>query len=329
MPGSKSVVSISDDLKMIRPPSSYWPESANVYVFKDEDGISLFDVGCGSMTSVDRLFKAIKSVGWESKPIKKIILSHAHPDHTGAMEIFLSEVSPEHIILHEIDLPYALDPEKLPLSFDIPLCKERLAGNSGEDKEGMKGEEFDLIGYFRGLGCSMCCVKPDRTVVEGDTILVGRYNFHCLHTPGHAPGHMSLYDPERQILLAGDILGELVAWYSPSSGGAEGYLKSLNKVSSLHIDLVLPSHGNIISDAKKVIRDTKDKILGKDQVILKALQAGPKSFEELNNILFEQPFVRFFPGTPIVESHLQKLKNEGKIKRDTTLSYMVSSKKSY
>jgi len=324
MDNSAGVISITDDLKMIKPPSPYWPESANVYVFKDEDGISLFDVGCGSIASVDRLFSALKNLNWESRPIKKIILSHAHPDHTGAMEILLSEVSPELIILHEIDLPYALDPESLPLSFDIPLCEERLAegGGSGEDKEGMKGEGFDLIGYFRALGCSMCRVKPDRTIVEGDTIPVGHYNFHCLHTPGHAPGHMSLYDPEKQILLAGDILGEMVAWYSPSSGGALGYLESLNKVSSLDIDLVLPSHGNIISDAKKVIRDTKYKILEKDQVILKALQAGPKSFEELNNMLFEQPAVRFFPGTPILESHLQKLITEKKIRKDRSMPNM-------
>ena len=98
MPGSKSVVSIFDDLKMIRPPSPHWPESANVYMFKDGDEISLFDVGCGSMASADRLFKALKFLKWEAKPIKKIILSHAHPDHMGAMEILLFEVSPGHII---------------------------------------------------------------------------------------------------------------------------------------------------------------------------------------------------------------------------------------
>ena len=314
MDNSAGVISITDDLKMIRPPSSYWPESANVYVFKDGDGISLFDVGCGSITSVDRLFSALKNLNWESRPVKKIILSHAHPDHMGAMEMLLSEVSPNEIILHEIDVPYALDPERLSLSFDIPLCKALWSEDSNQGREGEKGQGFDLIDYFRALGCSMCRVKPDRTVVEGDIIPVGHYNFHCLHTPGHAPGHMSLYDPEKQILLAGDILGEMVAWYSPSSGGALGYLESLNKVSSLDINLVLPSHGNIISDAKKAIRDTKDKILGKDQVILKALQAGPKSFEELNNMLFEQPAVRFFPGTPILESHLQKLMKEKNIK---------------
>ncbi|HDH98968.1 MAG TPA: MBL fold metallo-hydrolase [Deltaproteobacteria bacterium] len=314
MPACKSVVSIFDDLKMIRPPSSYWPESANVYVFKDGGGISLFDVGCGCITSVDRLFSALKSLDWGSRPVKKIILSHAHPDHMGAMEILSSEVSPNEIILHEIDAPYALDPESLSLSFDIPLCKERWAGGRDGAKEGMKGIGFNLIAYFRSLGCSMCSVTPTRTVVEGDTIPVGDYFFQVFHTPGHAPGHISLYDPGKRLLLAGDILGEMVAWYAPSSGGAEGYLESLQRIGNLDIDLVLPSHGSVIVDARKSIQETREKILQKDQVIVKALQTGPKTFWELNRLLFNSPSIQFFPGTPILESHLQKLKKEGKIR---------------
>ena len=90
MPGSNTLVTLFDDLKMIRPPSPHWPESANVYVFKDGDGISFFDVGCGSIASADRLFNALNFLKWEARPIKKIILSHAHPDHMGAMEIILS-----------------------------------------------------------------------------------------------------------------------------------------------------------------------------------------------------------------------------------------------
>ena len=324
MDASASVISITDDLKMIKPPTPYWPESANVYAFRDGDGISFFDVGCGSITSVDRLFSALKDLEWESRPIKKIILSHAHPDHMGAMEILVSEITPESIILHEIDLPYALDPEKLALSFDIPLCKERWSGGSNHDQDGEKGPGFDLIAYFRALGCSMCTAKPNRTVVEGDTIRVGDYHFQVFHTPGHAPGHISLYDSKKRLLFAGDILGKMVAWYAPSSGGAEGYLGSLKKIDDLDIDLILPSHGDVITDAKKAIQATKEKILERDRVIIKALQSGPKTFEELNRLLFSSPSVQFFPGTPILESHLQKLKNEGKIKQD-----MISSRMAY
>jgi glyoxylase-like metal-dependent hydrolase (beta-lactamase superfamily II) len=309
---------------MIRPASPYWPESANVYLFQDGEGISLFDVGCGSMASVDRLFSALEILGWQSKRIQKIILSHVHPDHAGAMEILLSEVTPESVFLHEYDLPYALEPEKLSLSFDIDLCKKQFAAMGHEVPKGSKGPEFELIPYFKALGCSTCHVKPTKTVAEGDPIQVGDYHFQVFHTPGHAPGHMSLYDPDKQVLLAGDIVGEMVAWYTPSSGGAAKYLESLEKVEALDIDLILPSHGDVIQDSKKGIQKIKDKILEKDRGIVEALQRGQKSFEELLNIFFALPTVQFFPGIPILESHLQKLKNEGKIKESGSETYCLT-----
>lgn len=313
---SENLVSIFDDLTMIKPPSPLWPESANVYVFQDGDGISLFDVGCGSMTAVDRLFRAMDVLGWKSRQIKKLILSHVHPDHMGAIETLLAEVSPEHVILHEDDLPYALDPERLHLSFDIALCKELFAPIGHKNPKGSKGPEFELIPYFKALGCSMCHLKPTETVVGGDLIQVGDYRFQVLHTPGHAPGHISLYDPARRLLLAGDIVGEMAAWYTPSSGGAAAYLESLDKVESMDIELILPSHGNLIEDAIKGIQKMKDKILEKDRIITEVLRKGDKTFGDLLNIFFPSPAVQFFPGIPILESHLQKLKLEGKIREE-------------
>jgi glyoxylase-like metal-dependent hydrolase (beta-lactamase superfamily II) len=317
-------VFIFDDLKMIRPESAYWPESANVYLFKDGDGISLFDVGCGNMAPVDRLFSALEVLGWKSKRIKKIVLSHVHPDHSGAMEILLAEVTPEDVFLHEDDLPYAHEPEKLSASFDIDLCKKQFAGIGHEIPKGSKGPEFDLIPYFKALGCPTCHVKPTKTVAEGDFIQVGDYHFQVFHTPGHAPGHMSLYDLDKRVLLAGDIVGEMVAWYTPSSGGAAGYLESLEKVEALDIDLILPSHGEVIQDSKEGIRKIKDKILEKDRGIVEALKSGQKSFEELLKLFFALPTVQFFPGIPILESHLQKLKNQGKIRESGRKTYCLT-----
>jgi glyoxylase-like metal-dependent hydrolase (beta-lactamase superfamily II) len=312
------IISIADDLKMIKPPSPYWPESANVYVFEERDGISLFDVGCGSNAAVERLLNALNYLNRDSRPIRKIILSHAHPDHMGAMGILLSEMTPETVFLHEMDVPYALDPGRLSLSFDIPLCKARAGGTGTGNETEKKGPGFDLIGYFRSLDCAMCRMKPDRIMVEGDTIQIGHYNFRAIHTPGHAPGHVSLYDKDKRLLLAGDILGEMVAWYAPSSGGAEGYLNSLKKISELNIDLILPSHGHTLVDARTAIQETGEKILERDTVISKALQTGPKTFHELNRLLFESPSAQFFPGTPILESHLQKLTKEKRVRQESS-----------
>lgn len=311
------MTSIFYDLKLIKPQSPYWPESANVYVFRDGDGISFFDVGCGAIASVERIFSALKDLKWTARPVLKIILSHAHPDHVGAMEVLLTEVSTESIILHEIDISYALDPEKLSLSFDIPLCNERLTSSRGQNKNSENDLGFDLLGYFRSLNCSMCKIEPNSSVVEGDIIHVGDYSFRVFHTPGHAPGHISLYESSKRLLLAGDLIGEMVAWYTPSSGGAEGYLDSLRKIDNLDIDLILPSHGMVITDTRKAIKETREKILDRDNVIKNALQTEPKTFEELNRLLFDKPNIQFFPGTPILESHLQKLIKERKIRNES------------
>jgi glyoxylase-like metal-dependent hydrolase (beta-lactamase superfamily II) len=164
----------------------------------------------------------------------------------------------------------------------------------------------------------MCSIEANTPVMEGDAIHVGDYSFRVIHTPGHAPGHISLYESSKRILLAADLIGEIVAWYTPSSGGAEGYLDSLKKIDDLDVDLILPSHGEIITDTRKAIKETREKILERDNVINNALRTGPKTFEELNRVLFDKPNIQFFPGTPILESHLQKLKKERKIRREGT-----------
>ena len=334
MATSSEMIRVSDDLLMIKPASSKWPESCNVFVLKDKEGLSLVDAGCGATNSIERLFSAINTLGPQADHLDKIILSHAHPDHVGAMRVLLEEVSPAQVILHELDLPYALDPSLLNESFDIPLCKEHDATSRTEEKAetgagspnsmGKKGPAFDLLTYFRDLGCGMVPVKPDRTVKEGQVITVGNSELRVYHTPGHAPGHMSLYDAAGRTLFAGDILGDMVAWYTPSSGGAAGYVESLRKMKALDIDLILPSHGKPMTDAKKSIQEFIDRIIERDHAVLHFLEDGPKTFGELNERLFEPPGVRFFPGTPILMSHLMKLQDEGKLVFDEAAGKYVS-----
>lgn len=310
------IISIAEDLKVLRPSSPYWPESANVYLFADGEGVSFFDVGCGNPRSVDRLFKGLKALGWDAKPIRRIVLSHAHPDHSGGLDILLSESNALEIILHEVDLPYALDPASLRSSFDIPLCEANAEGVEDRQERDKEDSAFDLLAFFRSLGCAMCRVEPTLRVVEGDTIRVGQYNFEVFHTPGHAPGHISLYESARRMLLSGDILGDVIAWYAPSSGGASGYLMSLDKMEALDIDLVLPSHGKETSDVQGLIQKARETILSRDRAVLEALKERPRRFQELNRMLFPRAELRFFPGTTILKSHLEKLEKEQRIEED-------------
>lgn len=46
----------------------------------------------------------------------------------------------------------------------------------------------------------------DRFVSEGETLILGDHRFQVFFVPGHAPGHIALYQPEKNWLIAGDVL---------------------------------------------------------------------------------------------------------------------------
>ena len=126
---------------------------------------------------------------------------------------------------------------------------------------------------------------------------MGNYQFKVLTTPGHAPGHTSFYEVNHKFLLSGDLIGEIgTAWYSPSSGGAIGYLSSLEKVEKLPIEYIYPSHGHIVNNVKERINQIRDKILIKDEIILENLKQKPHTILELVKLLYKTKEHSYFQG---------------------------------
>ena len=104
----------------------------------------------------------------------------------------------------------------------------------------------------------------DRELDEGDLIELGEspagesgWSLRCLFTPGHAEGHLAFFDERHQALLAGDLLSTLVSMYVGSPGGhLESYFRSLEKIRSLDINLLYPSHGMPTAEARSLINKT-------------------------------------------------------------------------
>jgi glyoxylase-like metal-dependent hydrolase (beta-lactamase superfamily II) len=156
----------------------------------------------------------------------------------------------------------------------------------------------------------------DVTEIHGGDILnLGEFEFEVVHTPGHSPGHISLYARDQRLMLPGDMVGKSPAWYVPSSGGVIGYLESLNKLQVLEADILLPAHGPVIYTAEQAIRRIREKLLSRDAVLKEALRAGDKSHLELNKALLGDSHINFFPGCGIIESHLIKFEKEGVVRR--------------
>ncbi len=297
-----------------------WPASANVFAIKDQEGFTLIDVGCGLSSFTRKFYKKLDAHHINLKEIHSIIISHAHPDHMGAMESILKRLekigkSNIQILIHEIEKPSALNIDLLNDTFDINLIPKYF-------KEGLmdrfKGD-FDVNANFAML-CAMSQLPETcnlRTFKEGEVLAVGPYNFRVLTTPGHAPGHTSFYEATHKFLLSGDLIGERgVAWYCPSGGGATGYLTSLDRVEQLPIQVIYPSHGGIIYNVQERIHQIRRKITVKDERILHKLDEGPLTMLDLIKLFYNTQYAQIFPGVAIVESHLQKLLQEKRIARD-------------
>jgi glyoxylase-like metal-dependent hydrolase (beta-lactamase superfamily II) len=149
----------------------------------------------------------------------------------------------------------------------------------------------------------------------GQRIKLGAKSWQAIDTPGHSPGHISLFEPESRTIVSGDLVGDIPAWHTPNSGGLDAYLKSLDKLESLEGEIILPSHGKPGLDAQASIRRIRTKLLERQETILDLLKNGPLSFARINRELFKTEPLQFFPGSVILESHLIKLELENRISR--------------
>ena len=129
----------------------------------------------------------------------------------------------------------------------------------------------------------------DRELDEGDLIDLGDspagapgWKLRCLFTPGHAEGHLAFFDERHRALLAGDLVSTLVSMYVGTPGGhLETYFRSLEKIRSLDIRLLYPSHGMPTLDARGLIDRTikhRKKRIGQ---VLRKLEKGFHSVEEI------------------------------------------------
>jgi glyoxylase-like metal-dependent hydrolase (beta-lactamase superfamily II) len=287
-----------------------WPSPANFYIIPQDSGFAMIDAGCGGSSGAGYLQEALKY--WRLRPAdcRTVVLSHSHPDHMGAIGWLLEYAQPK-IFIHKLDAKSAMDPPYLNVTFDIPFAIRACSSHPGF--EGFAG--LDILDYLNSTGCMMSKASEVETVKEGDRLALGEYVFEVIHTPGHSPGHISLYERGKNLLLPGDMVGAIPAWYTPASGGFKGYLESLEKLEATGAHLMLPSHGPIINNPVEAIEWVRGKLLEREAKILEILGNQNQSFMELNEALFPTAVVQFFPGCGIIESHILKLEEEGLVSR--------------
>lgn len=77
-------------------------------------------------------------------------------------------------------------------------------------------------------------------LTDGDLIELGDRTFNVIHTPGHRPGSICLYDGSNELLVTGDtVCGDRTDLIRMDK---EIYIRSLKKLLSLNIEVLVMSH---------------------------------------------------------------------------------------
>jgi hydroxyacylglutathione hydrolase len=111
--------------------------------------------------------------------------------------------------------------------------------------------------YFRERAASFhnFTIKPDFFLTEG-ILKTGGAELEVIHSPGHSPGSICLYWPSHKALFAGDVIFEQGVGRTDLLGGnGEQLKKSIGRLSSLDLELLLPGHGDIIRGRDNIERN--------------------------------------------------------------------------
>ena len=190
----------------------------NCYLI-DRDGLVLIDTGLPR--TAGRILAFIHdTLHREPSELRTILLTHYHMDHVGNVPALVRATGAQ-VVIHEGDAPYLSGERPMPLP---PWPRSLL---------------IRMVKPF--LGWSP--VRPDILLRDGDTIA----GLTCIHTPGHTPGSICLFDPEGKVLFSGDTLlterGRIQGPSERSSARQEEATRSLARIASLDFEILLPGHG--------------------------------------------------------------------------------------
>jgi len=114
-------------------------------------------------------------------------------------------------------------------------------------------EDFLYIKRLAGDGYPI--PEPDFFLVEGD-LEVGNTRLQVIHTPGHTPGSVCLFWPEKGALFCGDVIFVNGIGRTDLPGSSAAALKeSIKRLKSLDAQIVLPGHGRLLKGRTAVTQN--------------------------------------------------------------------------
>jgi len=262
-----------------------WPgvPHGNAWALAAGEGIVLVDTGIGGRGRMRQLDLALAQAGFAVEDVSLLVCTHSHTDHYGLAAPIVERAGCElwmhpaweHVRLIVDDPAAALD-QRIEVARQSGVPPKALA------RYRQLREENDETG-IDGLKA------PDRPLLPGVEVETDQGVWQVHETPGHAPSHVVLHQPESRLLLSGDhLLGRTVLFFdhghTPDPVGE--FLASLDRIEPLDVGLCLPGHGRTFRDSAQKIADAREQVATMEGRVRDALAEGePTAFEIVGGLL--------------------------------------------
>jgi glyoxylase-like metal-dependent hydrolase (beta-lactamase superfamily II) len=263
-----------------------WPgvPHGNVWaVAAPDSGIVLFDTGIGGKGRLRQFERALSQIGFGIEDVRLLVCTHSHTDHYGLAAPIVAAAECElwmHPAWEHVRL-LADDPAGH-LEHRIEVARQSGVPLESLERYRASREDDDDNGID-------AIVEPDRELLPGVEVETDLGAWQVYETPGHAPSHVVLHQPERKLLVSGDhLLGRMVLFFdhghTPDPVGE--FLRSLDEVEPLEIDLCLPGHGRPFRDPEVKIAESRRQVAELTEKVRASLGRGEKTgFEIVGEIV--------------------------------------------
>jgi glyoxylase-like metal-dependent hydrolase (beta-lactamase superfamily II) len=257
-----------------------WPgvPHGNAWAITAGNGIVLVDTGIHEPGSLRQLELALDQAGLRLEHVRLLVCTHAHSDHFGQAGPIVDAAGCELWMHpnHEHMSKAIMDPAK---TFERRF---EIARQSGVPPKML--EAYREARGSRNLGIASPIVEPARDLVDGVEVETDLGRWRVYETPGHAPSHVVLHQPERGLLLSGDhLLGRVSLYYdygyTPDPAGE--FLLSLDVVDELGVQLILAGHGRPVRDSSGLIESNRRAVHERVERVRAALGDGSRPAFEI------------------------------------------------
>lgn len=316
MMNSEIVKELREGWLQVKVPLPFSLKWVNSYLVAESGGYTVIDPGLGTGEAKTLWENVLQQCGLVWGDIKRVIVTHQHPDHYG-LAGYMQQKSGCPVFISRRSHAYARRLWSEGSSFPADLRK--LYSEHGMPCFLMDAIENNLLSFLERV-----TPQPEVSYLEaGERVSLGGMWWETIDAPGHAYGALCFYERDSGWMICGDqVLPDITPNVSVVPGEEidplEAFLNSLEELKKYEVSLALPGHRNPFAHFRRRIEELQGHHARRLAGIVEMLLAEPKTGFALCEELFSSRLrdnphnLRFAMSETL--AHLNYLEQRGRIR---------------